>query len=67
MTMRDDDALRPRRSAIKREAIAAFDSLPLEYQRPAIRLLMRIRNDYPIAKARALFWREVGIARPCDD
>ena len=28
------------------------------------RLLMRICNDYPSAKAWALFWREVGITRP---
>ena len=50
-------------SAIKREAIALFDSLPPERQRPALRLLMRVRNDYPIAKAQALFWQEVAAGR----
>lgn len=61
MSERDDDAL-PRRSAVKREAIALIESLPPAFDRPMLRLLMRVRNDYPIAKARALFWQEVAAA-----
>ena len=56
--MSHDDTVRPL-SAIKREAIALFDSLPPECQRPALRMLMRIRNDYPTAKAQALYRQEV--------
>ena len=61
MTTRDD-AL-PRRSAIKQEAIAFIESLPPECDRPILRMVIRVRNGYPVAKAGALFRREVAAVR----
>ena len=61
MTKRADIGT-PRRSPIKQAAIDHFDALPSHCQRPFLRLLLRVRNDYPAAKARAHYAAEVAQA-----
>lgn len=46
-----------------REALAAYRAMPPEYRPAFNRFLFRIVNDYPVAKAEALFWRDVGAVK----
>ena len=50
-------------SPLKQALLDHLDALPPHCQGPFLRLLMRIRNDYPAVKARALYAAEVAQAR----
>ena len=52
---------------VEEQAAAKLASLPPEHHAAWIRMGIRLLNDYPSAQAEALFWREVGIARPRGD
>ena len=46
----------------EQEILVRYRAMPSEY-RPAVhRFIFRLANDYPTAKAEALFWREVAAA-----